>query len=256
MVKQKKRLGIFSLTSCDGCQITFLDMDEDFLELLDNFDMIDFPLIKDGTNLFEEVDIAFVEGTPVNDEEINTLKKIRKLSKKLVAFGTCATFGGVTAIKDFSDDKLKKEIKKDNGYLKLHDNIKGIGDIVKVDAYIRGCPPTKSEIKNLLQSFLNDKEVIDGKSPVCVECRKNGNPCFLKEGIACMGSITYSGCNSICINNKFPCYGCRGPIEQANADSLFLVLKNKVGMSEKEVKNMFMLYAGTNKRYSKIMKNG
>lgn len=248
----KKKLGVFSLTSCDGCQITFLDMDEDFLKFSEEFEIIDFAMIKD-IDYTQKIDVALIEGTPIKKEEIKKLKKIAKIAKKVIALGTCATFGGVSGMKDYNEEKVQKASYKDVTFLDLAEDVKGIGNYIPIDYYIRGCPPVKGEIKRVLDNCLKDCDIKPYELPVCVECRKNGNPCFLKEGIKCMGSITYGGCNSICINNKVPCYGCRGPLKTANIDSLFLVLKNKIGMDVKEIKNMFMLYAGSTKRYKEFI---
>lgn len=252
MTKKKKTLGIFSLTSCDGCQITLLDMDKDFLDITKKFDIVDFALIKD-IDFKKKVDIAIIEGTPVKKEEIKKLKKISKLAKKVIALGTCATFGGVSGMRDYNEENVKNASYEDTSFLDIVEDIKGIGNYINIDHDIRGCPPVKEEILSVLNDLYEDEESKDYNLPVCVECRKNGNPCLLKEGIKCMGPITYGGCDSICVNNKVSCYGCRGPLKSANIDSLFLILKNKIGMETKEIKNMFMLYAGSSKRYKDLI---
>ena len=250
----KKKIGIFSLTSCDGCQIILLDMDKDFFDIAKKFEIIDFALIKD-INYDKTIDIAIIEGTPVKTKEIKKLKKIRSISNKVIALGTCATFGGVSGMRDYNEENVKNASYDDTSFLDLVEDVKGIGNYIKVDYYIRGCPPVKEEILKVLNESANNKKIEDYNYSVCVECKKNENPCFLKDNIKCMGPITYGGCDSICINNKVSCYGCRGPLKSANMDSLYLILKNKIGMDTKEIKNMFMLYAGSVKRYKKVIDN-
>ena len=219
-------------------------------QVLDNIDIINFPLIKEE-NKEEHLDISFIEGSVVQKDEIHKIKKIRKRSDIVVAIGACATYGGIPAIKDFGYEEDKElGYYPEKTYMQSV-KVSGIGKYIKVDYFLRGCPPIKSEIERFLKDILINKRPQQTNAPVCIECRIRGNPCLLQQGELCMGPVTYGGCEALCTSNSIVCYGCRGPIDDANVDALSDLFKEQ-GITDIEIKKRFVMFAGTSKKFNEV----
>ncbi|MCP3682426.1 MAG: oxidoreductase [bacterium] len=247
---EKPKVAFFSLTSCSGCQISVLDLETELMEIFKHFDVIHFPLVKEE-NLHGPYDITFVEGAVANKEEIKKIFEIRAKSKIVIALGTCAAYGGVPAIKNLGyGEDIEKTVYHDPAFLEAI-NVFGIGNYVKVDYYIRGCPINKEEFIKVLKFLLAGKLPLHIDYPVCKECRAKGNVCLLREGRDCIGPVTYGGCDAVCPSNGIPCYGCRGPLPDANVDSLVKLFKRN-GISHEDIKRAFLKYAGTSKKFQGV----
>lgn len=210
----KQKLGIVSFTCCQGCQFTILFIDE-IMKLLDKFDVQYFNLIKEK-NRESEFNLVFVEGAITSKNEIEKLKEIRKKSKCLVAFGTCATHGGIPGMRNFLENKeLLKHVYNQE---MLKDSIKTepIDKFVKVDYYMYGCPVIKDEFKNFIKFYLKKKIPKECETSVCLECPKKGPDCYLNHKVVCLGALAHGGCNAICLKDNHPCILCRGPLKNAN----------------------------------------
>lgn len=244
----KPKVGIFSLTSCSGCQMRILDLEDVLLELLSKIDLVAFPLAKD-VNEEGSLDIAIVEGAVVQKEEIARIKRLRERANILIAIGTCATYGGVPSIKDFGfQEEIEEAVYPDSSFLGSID-VYGIGHYVDVDYYIRGCPPEKEEILKVLKYLLVGNIPRNIEYPVCYECRLRENECFIVDRCKmCMGPLTHGGCGAPCPSFNIPCYGCRGPLDDSNPDALIDIFREE-GFSEDDIKRMFIKFAGTSKKY-------
>jgi len=227
-MKQKAKIAIFSLTSCEGCQFTLLDLGERFFNFLKKVDLVDFPLIEEVP--FPKgkikIDVSFVEGNPITKEDVNLLKKIRKESKILVALGNCAALGGIPEMKEYQGrEKTIRYIYKRLNHI-LNPEIKEIDNFVKVDFVIPGCPITGTEFLKLANDLIKGKIPEICQSPVCAECPKRGTEnCFLAKKEICLGLIILAGCKAICPKNEFPCFGCRGIFKGADVKSFLKVLE-------------------------------
>jgi len=247
-MKAKPLVGIYALTSCSGCQVTLLGLEEKFLQLTEITEIKYFPLIKE--KIYDgRVDVAFIEGTVIRKEEIETLREIRKKAKVLVALGTCATFGGIASIRDFQDKaKVMTCVYPNPLFLDSVHNVRGLDCYVKVDYALRGCPIVGEEFVRFTTDLVLGKKPVVVEEPVCVECRRNKNICFLLQKRQCLGPLIYGGCNSICVNEGRPCYGCRGPMKEANLDALMRLFK-RYGIPFSSIRNSLTVFAGTSKRY-------
>ena len=180
---------------------------------------------------------------PMDEERI---KKIRSCAEILVAFGACACIGGVNKIRNQWDpEEVKKEVYNDadiknNKYFDVF-KTKAVNEVVPVDYYIYGCPPTKNEIKKVLTALALGKEPVIPNYPVCVECKKNENVCLFELGKFCLGPITRAGCDSICPNNGSPCDGCRGILKKPQTECVMDVLK-RYDLTYEEMKRRSTLY--------------
>lgn len=227
-MKKKPKIGIFSLTSDEGCQFTLLDLGERFFSFLKKVDLIDFPLIEEKPfpKGKVKIDVAFVEGNPITKEDVKLLKKIREESKILVALGNCAALGGIPEMKNYQNKEktIRYIYKKLNGI--ANPEIKEIDNFVKVDFTIPGCPINGEEFLKFANDLISGKIPEICQSPVCSECAFQGTPkCFLARKEICLGLITLAGCEAICPRNEVPCLGCRGILKQANVKNFLKVLE-------------------------------
>ena len=255
MLKREKKyrgrpnIAIYSLTSCAGCQFSLLFLKDELVDIMNKFDIVRFPMLKE-INDKGPFDITLVEGSVTTKKEIKELKEIRKKSKILIAFGTCATYGGIPAIKNFLDLTEVEEQIYENPAVIRSIRATGIADHVKVDYFIRGCPAIQQETVKMLKDLLIGKKPKQTDVPVCYECRAKGNICLLQKGEPCMGPITYGGCDAICPSKGIICHGCRGPLPDANI-AMEVKLFRKYGIKMKDIKRFFRMFAGTSRFFAK-----
>jgi len=221
---QKIRVGVFDFTGCEGCQLQLANKEDSLLDFLSLLEVVNFREVSSHRG--QDYDIALVEGSISRDDEIERLKDIRAQAKVLVAIGSCACFGGVNSLKNHYP--LKDVVKEVYGDRHIETSeVKRVGDVVKVDMQIPGCPVSKSEVENIIVSIVTGAEVKIPKYPVCVECKQKLNTCVVDLGEICLGPITRAGCGAVCPTGKVGCLGCRGPAEDANYDSLMEILQAK-----------------------------
>ena len=239
--EQKLKVGFFGVAGCAGCLLTVI-YEDTFKKLLSLFDIQSFPLIKENTYK-GKFDIVFIEGTVVFDKDILLLNELRQRSKYVVALGSCACFGGVPSIKNFHDsEKVMKFVYPKIDHLKS-EKPTPIAKHIKVDFFLPQCPPSKEEILEFLTCILESKTFRNNSNPICLECRKLGNPCLLEEGEICLGPVTIGGCSALCPSNSVGCYGCRGPTKDANYPAFIETLKTK-GHNKPEIEDKMQTFAG------------
>jgi len=248
---KKLKIGIFSFTSCEGCQIIMINAKELFGKLFEIVNLAHLPIIQEK-NQEGPYDVVFVEGAITFKKQVKVLQDLRKQAKYLIAFGTCATFGGVSAIRDLDRDFRDKDIFKEFNFLDTL-NVRSLDNHVKVDYHLRGCPPTHDEFIRVIESLRKKSFPEEYEKAVCVECRKKGNPCLLANGQQCLGPVTCGGCDALCTSKGIVCYGCRGPVKKANMDRLVRLFEKR-GLTARQIAEMFMIFAGTSKRYEKFVK--
>ncbi len=227
----KKKIAIFDLTDCEGCELEFIALRRKLVDLLKEVDIVNWRLAEERRGR-GPLDIAFVEGSPLTEEEIEELKVVRDKSKILIALGACACLGGVQGSLNAENRKYFTKKIYGNGYKEKLEEAMPIDAYVNVDFYIQGCPVNPDEIERFLASLLFDKIPENRKHPVCFECKARGNLCFLVNKKPCLGPITMCGCNAICTSNNKPCVGCYGIIKGANVKSMIGILNEILGKDE------------------------
>jgi sulfhydrogenase subunit delta len=238
--KPKPRVAFFDFTDCEGCQLQFANMGETLLDLVGLVDIVNFREIM--TEKSDEYDVAFVEGTISTDNDVIRIKKIREKAKVLVAFGACATIGGVNGIKNRTSlEVAKQRVYGDKAATINTIKAMPLHEVVKVDYFIHGCVPYVPEIVTVLKCILMGKPYVMPDYPVCVECKMNENVCRYEKDQECMGPVTRAGCNSWCINNGNRCYGCRGLVDNPAADAQKDILA-KYGLKVEDILQQFTLY--------------
>ena len=216
-MKNKPKIAIVSLTSCEGCQFALLDLGKKFFDFLNNVELLDFGLIEDKPFIKEKVDVVFVEGNPITKENIKTLKKVRKQAKFLVVLGNCAALGGIPEMKNY--EPKEKTIKFLYKKLKnvANPEIKEIDNFVKVDFTIPGCPITGLEFLRIAEELIAGKTPEILQNPVCSECPRRGTPeCFFIKKEICFGPVSLAGCGAICPKFGRACLSCRGFLKKAD----------------------------------------
>jgi len=205
----KIRVGVFKFTCCSGCQIEILNLADKFLNLSKKLDFRYMKILKKGK--IDKFDIGFIEGSVSSEEEAELAKEIREKTNYLIALGSCAVLGGISAMQNFVSSKSKKKV----NYTPTKKSVP-IEKYVKVDYRLRGCPITGSEFLQTINNLLAGKTPRNTEMPVCNECKKNSNECLIKKGKFCAGPVTYAGCKAVCPENNASCIGCRGIIKDAN----------------------------------------
>lgn len=241
----KPRVAFFDFASCEGDQLTVVNLEEALLDVLKHVDVVSFrEAMKEHSDNY---DIAFIEGSCTRAQDEERLKKIRANAKIVVAIGACATMGGINAIKNTKPlEWVRKEVYGDKWQQYDTYPTKAIHDIIKVDYKVHGCPMTKSEYVKVVKALLTGTKPDIPTYPVCVDCKQTGNICVFEKGKSCVGPITRAGCEACCITEGEVCWGCRGLIDDPNVDAHKEVLE-KYGLSVEELRNKFNLYfTGTN----------
>lgn len=169
-VMTKPRLATAWLGGCSGCHMSFLDLDEGLIELAGMVDLCYSPIL-DVKEFPEAVDITLVEGAVVNEDNLRDLRRIRERTKVLVAFGDCAVTGNVAALRNlFSvSDALDRAYRDNSAIVKgvptgdgvvpvLLDRVLRIQDVVAVDHFLPGCPPSAAVIRAFVLELLAGKD--------------------------------------------------------------------------------------------------
>ena len=238
----RPKVAFFELSSCEGCQLQVVNNEASLLDFLSLVSVVNFR--EAMTEKSDDYTIAFVEGSVTRADEIERLKTIRKNAKVLVAFGSCACFGGVNQLKNrFQDPAWVKKQVYGKHAIETNDSAKPLEAFVAVDLKIYGCPVKKEEVEKIVTNVVLGKSIVQPKYPVCMECKANENACLFDLGEPCLGPITRGGCDSWCPNSRFGCWGCRGPAEDANIEQLKEIMK-KNGFSEETVLDRLECFGG------------
>lgn len=217
----KPRVAVHKFSSCDGCQLAFLNLGEDLLTLADRVDLVHFaeagPLDPDT-----EVDVAFVEGSVYTPEDLERIQHIRRHSRLLIAIGACAVSGGIQALRNSADggDWVAQIYAHPEAIDSLAHSTP-IAQHVKVDFELWGCPVSGPQMLAVVNSLLHGVMPSDNADKVCTECKRRNLTCVMvSRGVACMGPVTRAGCGALCPSLGRDCYGCYGPAAHANTDAL------------------------------------
>lgn len=235
---KKPRIAVAGLTACSGCQLTIVNCEEELPDIAARFEIAYFPMAESIAEPEGIFDAAIVEGAVSTPKDLAILFKLRNASRLLVAFGTCALFGGVAAMNNAISkrDELMAMVYGGNGGGIETFPPARLKNFVSVDFGITGCPPEKPELIALLGALLAGTLPPFPSYPVCTECRSRENLCLLlAKNQLCLGPIIQGGCNARCPATGIVCEGCRGPVREANvAQELELLLERDFGREEIE----------------------
>ena len=217
----RPKLGVFKFASCDGCQLSLLDVEEVLLDIAGAVQIAYFP---EASREYVEgpYQVTLVEGSITTPHDLEAIKEVREQSEFLITIGACATAGGIQALRNWADvEEFTTLVYAHPEYISTLDLSTPVADHVAVDFELRGCPIDKWQLVEVVNAFLNGRKPNIPTYSVCVECKRRGTPCLMvAAGIPCLGPVTQAGCNALCPSYGRGCYGCFGPMESPNVASL------------------------------------
>ena len=218
---RRPRLAVWKFASCDGCQLRLLDCEDELLALAGAVEIANFTEASSAV-LPGPYDVSLVEGSITTQHDVERITKVRAQSRLLVAIGSCATAGGIQALRNLRDlGEVVAAVYPSPDYLRVLQTSTAIADHVRVDLELRGCPIDKRQLLETLTAVLHGHLPTLPRYSVCIECKRRGTECVMvARGIPCMGPVTMAGCGAICPAYDRGCYGCFGPAEAANTASL------------------------------------
>ncbi len=219
--QHKPKLAVWKFASCDGCQLSLLDCEDELLAVAGQIEIASFPEAS-RAHVKGPYDLSLVEGSITTPHDAERIQEVRRASKFLVTIGACATSGGIQALRNFKDVKeFTSIVYATPSYIETLATSTPIADHVPVDFELRGCPINKDQLLEVISAFLHKRKPNTPAHSVCVECKLCGTVCVMvAQGIPCLGPVTHAGCGAICPAYHRGCYGCFGPMETPNTPSL------------------------------------
>jgi coenzyme F420-reducing hydrogenase gamma subunit len=235
----KPKLAVWKFASCDGCQLSLLDCEDELLPLAGEIEIAYFLEARRAT-VEGPYDLSLVEGSITTPHDAERIRHVREVSRRLVTIGACATAGGIQALRNFADvDEFVSAVYASPEYISTLETSTPISAHVPVDFELQGCPINKRQLLEVISAYLHERRPqIPGHS-VCVECKRRGNVCVMvAHGTPCMGPVTHAGCGAICPSYNRGCYGCFGPMESPDTESLSRWWKG-LGVSDEQLVRAF-----------------
>ena len=214
---ERPKVAVFKFTSCDGCQLNVLNLEDELLTLGECIDIAYFPeassQMKPGP-----YDIALVEGSITTPEDAIRILEVRKQTNILMTIGACATAGGIQALRNWGDvEAFKRAVYPNPEFIQSLSTSTPISEHVQVDYELWGCPINQHQLLNVLTDLLEGVQPQISTQSVCLECKRQGHICVIvSKGLPCLGPVTRTGCGAICPQMGRECYGCFGPAEHAS----------------------------------------
>jgi sulfhydrogenase subunit delta len=239
---RRPKLAVWKFASCDGCQLTVLNCEDELIPLAGAVEIAYFP---EATRAVVEgpYDVSLVEGSITTPDDLERIQQVRRVSRRLITIGACATSGGIQALRNFADvAEFRSVVYAHPEYVATLDRSTPIAAHVPVDFELRGCPIDKHQLLELLAAELQGRTPRIATHSVCVQCKRRGNVCVtVAHGTPCLGPVTQAGCGALCPTFSRGCYGCFGPQDTPNTRSIADRLAVN-GMSEHEVMRIFRTF--------------
>ncbi|MBM3579135.1 MAG: oxidoreductase [Alphaproteobacteria bacterium] len=221
MRKRRPKLAVWKFASCDGCQLSLLDCEDELLAVANALEIAQFAEAT-RASVKGPYDLSLVEGSITTAHDAERIREIRRNSHFLVAIGACATAGGIQALRNFADvGEYLSIVYARPDYISTLATSTALSEHVAVDFELRGCPINKHQLLEVVSAFLAGRRPIVPAHSVCIECKLGGNVCVMAaHGTPCLGPVTHAGCGALCPAYDRGCYGCYGPMETPNAPAL------------------------------------
>lgn len=238
----RPKIAIWKFASCDGCQLTLLDCEDELLEIAGALDIAHF-LEATRTSVEGPYDISLVEGSITTAHDAERIREVRAKSKTLITIGACATAGGIQALRNFADVKaFTRAVYAHPDYIDTLATSTAISDHVQVDFELRGCPISKAQLLELITATLAGRKPHVPRASQCVECKQHGTVCVMvAQDVMCLGPVTQAGCGNLCPSHRRGCYGCFGPMENPNTAALAARLRAS-GAETPQIRDLFHSY--------------
>ncbi len=241
-MSRKPKLAVWKFASCDGCQLSLLDCEDELLALAGEVEIAYFLEARRAT-VRGPYDLSLVEGSVTTEHDAERILQVRQSSKKLVTIGACATAGGIQALRNFADvNEFLSVVYASPEYVSTLGTSTPISAHVPVDFELHGCPIDKRQLLEVLTAFLHGRRPNIASTSVCTECKRRGIVCVMvAHGTPCLGPVTHAGCGALCPAYDRGCYGCFGPMETPNTVSLTKQLQ-VLGMGDRGVERVFRTF--------------
>lgn len=238
----RPRLAVWKFASCDGCQLSLLDCEDELLAVADAIEIAYF-LEATSRAAPGPYDLSLVEGSITTPHDAERIRAVRAQSRALVTIGACATAGGIQALRNFRDHaQMMAVVYARPDYIDTLATSTAIAHHVKVDFELRGCPIDKRQLLEVISAFLHGRRPNVNSHATCVECKLRGNVCVMvAHGVPCLGPVTHAGCGALCPGYARGCYGCFGPSDAPNAPPLADRLI-ELGATRPEVARLFSTF--------------
>jgi coenzyme F420-reducing hydrogenase gamma subunit len=237
--RTRTSLAVWKFTSCDGCQLTLLDCEDELLALADAVHIANF---GEASSAVEPgpYDVSLVEGSVTTPHELERIKQVRAQSGVLIAIGACATAGGIQALRNFADiDEFRSVVYARPEHIATLATSTPISAHVPVDYELRGCPIDRGQLLGVLSALLAGRKPDLPNESVCAECKRRGQVCVtVAHGTPCLGPVTHAGCGALCPAYRRGCFGCFGPMGTPNVPALIPLLRRD-GMTPAAVGRVF-----------------
>ena len=247
----KPTLAVWKFASCDGCQLSLLDCEDELLTLAGEVEIAYFVEARRAT-VEGPYDLSLVEGSITTEHDADRIQQVRRASKRLVTIGACATAGGIQALRNFKDVKdFLSIVYASPEYVSTLATSTPISDHVPVDFELRGCPIDKRQLLEVITAFLHGRRPGIPSTSVCMECKRRGTVCVtVAHGTPCLGPVTHAGCGALCPAYNRGCYGCFGPMETPNTAALVPRLV-QLGLSGRDVERVFQTFNAATEPFRK-----
>jgi coenzyme F420-reducing hydrogenase gamma subunit len=238
----RPRLAVWKFASCDGCQLTLLDCEDELLALTDRVEVAHFREATRGI-VQGPYDVSLVEGSITTPADQERIQQVRRASRRLITIGACATAGGVQALRNFADvAEFTSIVYARPDYITTLAESTPIAAHVPVDAELPGCPIDKNELLETLRAALEGRRPRIRRDSVCEQCKLRGTVCVtVAHGTPCLGPVTRAGCGALCPAHARGCYGCFGPMDGANTTSLSRRLID-LGMPSRDISRVYRTF--------------
>jgi sulfhydrogenase subunit delta len=240
--QRKPKLAVWKFASCDGCQLSLLDCEDELLALTGEIEIAQFAEASSAM-VKGPYDLSLVEGSVTTPHDAERIREVRRVSRKLVTIGACATAGGIQALRNFASvEDFLSVVYASPEYVSTLETSTPISAHVNVDFELHGCPIDKRQLLEVISAFLAGRRPQISSASVCTECKRRGTVCVMvAHGTPCLGPVTHAGCGALCPSYNRGCYGCFGPMETPNTVSLTRQLR-VLGMSDRAVDRVFRTF--------------
>ena len=241
-MRRRPKLAVWKFSSCDGCQLTLLDCEDELLALAGEIEIAHFLEASSGA-VRGSYDVSLVEGSITTPADAERIRDVRRRSRMLVTIGACATSGGIQALRNFADvEEFRAAVYARPEYISTLARSSAIADHVPVDFELRGCPIDKRQLLDVLTAFLYGRKPNVPRHSVCMECKARGTVCVIvARGTPCLGPVTQAGCGALCPAYARGCYGCFGPAETSTTSALSPTLRG-LGMSRADLTRVYRTF--------------
>ncbi len=248
---RKPKLAVWKFASCDGCQLSLLDCEDELLAVAGAVHIANFPEASRAV-VKGPYELSLVEGSITTPHDAERIHQIRQVSKFLMTIGACATAGGIQGLRNFKDvNEFISIVYASPQYIETLNQSTPIAEHIPVDFELRGCPISKYQLLEVINAFLNGRKPNIPSHSLCVDCKRSGIPCVMvAHGTPCLGPVTQTGCGVLCPSYHRGCYGCFGPMETPNTGALSDQW-SRLGVKEQDIVRAFRTYNASAEAFRK-----